>query len=130
MVKFKKNKEEQEPKVQPVLEDTALEETSADISSSPQMVQPPSELSAMYEQPQILNHLKDTEELLEYIVSRMNDLTSKHKFFEEQILALTEKTNTAITIENVEPKAFKRKIVLNRDASGKIVGADVIDSTD
>lgn len=33
-------------------------------------------------------------------------------------------------IEDIEPKAFKRKIVLNRDDSGKIIGADVIDSID
>lgn len=40
------------------------------------------------------------------------------------------KNKPEITIEDIEPKAFKRKIVLNRDDSGKIIGADVIDSID
>lgn len=47
---------------------------------------------------------------------------------EEEIKLL--KNKPEITIEDIEPKAFKRKIVLNRDDLGKIIGADVIDSID
>ena len=76
----------------------------------------------------IISHIKDTEELLEYVVVKINELEEKNGLLEEEIKLL--KNKPEITIEDIEPKAFKRKIVLNRDDSGKIIGADVIDSID
>lgn len=76
----------------------------------------------------IVSHINDTEELLEYVVAKINELEEKNVMLEEQIAEINNKP--IVTIEDIEPKAFKRKIVLNRDTSGKIVGADVIDTAE
>ena len=72
---------------------------------------------------------KNIEELLEYVVLRINELTKDNEALCEQVKTLSAKAE--IVVENViEPKAYKRKIVLNRDSSGKIIGADVIDTAE
>lgn len=109
MVKFTEKNSSETPKKRRLGRATAFEEQTP----VPELRESP-----------IVSHMKDTEEILEFIVSKLNEFEERNILLENEVKTLKSQP----TVIDEAPKSFKRKIILNRDANGKIIGADVIDS--
>lgn len=111
MIKFK----QKNISIEPVVEDIPVKKTrikEIDSVNNKQVIQE-------HSTEKFIKHIKDTESLLEFMLTKMQKL-------DEELTTLRDRP--AITLEDISSKALNRKIIINKDAKGKIIGADVIDS--